>query len=124
MEARESSETASNRRSSRRSSPPPPGGPPPPIDTDSGGEVERVLDSPDALRQDHAEALRDLLERVAPEYDLKEHLDRPGKPSAWMEGTAAACALCVDPGPVLAAMLSTLDTAIDGAETAEVVSHD
>jgi len=122
MQATQSSKD-SQRRQSRRSPPPPSGGTAPRNDGESAG-VELVLDSPDSFRRDHAVALRDLLRHFAAEYDLEEHLDRIGRPSAWMEGTAATCALCADPGPVLAAMLSTLDTALKSAETAEVLSNE
>ncbi len=107
------------RRDKRRSKPPSSGGAAPRPDGDSAG-VERVMDSSDSLRLDHAKELRSLLERFAAEYDLEEHLDRIGRPHAWSEGATAACAICADPGPVLAAFLSTLETAIERADTAEV----
>lgn len=78
------------------------------------------MSSPDALRLDHAKELRSLLERFAAEYDLEEHLERFGRPVAWSEGATAACAICADPGPVIAAFLSTLDTAIEHAGEAGV----
>lgn len=107
------------RRETRRSKPPPSGGAAPRPDGDRAG-VERVHPSSDSLQIRHAVALRNELKRIAAEYDLEEHLGRTGRPSAWMEGTAAACALCADPGPVLAAMLSVLNNVTEGADSAGV----
>lgn len=81
------------------------------------------MDTADSLRLDHAKQLRRVLEQFATDYDLEEHKKRFGRPVAWMEGTTVACTICADPAPVIAAFLSTLDTAIEHAETAEVVAH-
>jgi hypothetical protein len=112
------------RRDKRRSAPPS-GAPASPDDGphDPAG-AEHILPSSDSLRLDHARELRSLLERFAAEYDLEEHLSRSGRPKAWSEGATAACAICADPGPVISAFLSTLDTAIEGAGEAEVGSHE
>lgn len=57
----------------------------------------------------HAHRLRELLQHLAESYDLQSYRDRPGPPRAWGEGVTAACALKVDPGPVIAGMLSVLE---------------
>ena len=113
-----------SRRAERRARPAS-GAEPPPTDGhhDEAG-AERVMETADSLRIDHARQLRDLLERFAAEYDLEEHKERFGRPVAWSEGATAACAICADPGPVIAAFLSTLDTAIEHARDGEVVDHE
>jgi hypothetical protein len=82
------------------------------------------METADSLRLDHAKQLRDLFQRFAAEYDLEEHKERLGRPVAWSEGATAACAICADPDPVIAAFLSTLDTAIEHARDGEVVDHE
>ena len=124
MDAPESSTKNRKRPDRPRSSPPRPGAPASPTDgpSDEAG-AERIMSSSDSLRLDHARQLRDLLQRFAAKYNLEEHLSRAGRPKSYVEGTAAACTLCADPGPVIGAFLSTLETAIEHAETAEVVDR-
>ena len=57
----------------------------------------------------HAHRLRELLQNLAEDYDLQSYRNRPGPPRAWGEGVTAACALKVDPGPVIAGILSVLE---------------
>lgn len=124
MEATQSSEAASQRRSERRSVPPGLEAPAPPIDgpTDTAG-AERVMKTADSLREEHARQLRNLLERFAAEYDLQAWRDRIRAGESYVEASSGAGTLCADPGPALAAFLSILNVAIDGAEEAEVVTQ-
>jgi len=124
MPLTESSDRVSNRRDERQSVPPGLEAPaPPPSPSDEAG-AERVMDTADSLRLDHAKQLRRVLEQFATDYDLEEHKGRFGQPVTWGEGATAACAICADPGPVIAAFLSTLDTAIEHACDGEVVDHE
>jgi len=110
-----------SRRADRRSLPPDREVHAPSIDgpSDEAG-TERVMDSSDFFRVDHARQLRDLLQRFAAEYDLEEHKERFGRPVAWSEASTGTGALCADPGSALAGMLSALNAAINGAEQAGV----
>lgn len=85
------------------------------------GGAECVTDSPGALRVAHANQLRSFLLGFTAECDLEDHLDRSGQAETYyVEGSIAKCALSADPGPVIAAALLRLDTALEHVDAAEV----